>query len=192
VIRLRDIGALLSGPAAFLEPRLKTPEAARHLLVATVSPLCALRALAVLLRSLLAGTPFVGLVLALGNFAMQVGAWLGLALVLPALARQFRVTLSEPVAFVLATYASVPLWLAGVFYVLPEDPWLVFVWSRAVVLAVALYGLIILDRGLLGLDLAGKLRSALVTGIAVASLTLYLLLFIVFGIASHILLRLAA
>ncbi len=189
MLRLGEISALLRGPGTFLERHIHEPQSPHTLLVAVAAPLIALRSLAVLAPSFIAGRPLVGVVLALGNFVLQLGTWLGLALVLPTLCRQAQVTLPERVAFVLATYASVPLWLAGALYVLPEDPAFVWLWSRALVLAVAVYGAFVISRGLAVLGVATKVRTALSLGAAVAAATLYFLLFILLGVSSHILLR---
>ncbi|MBI3180368.1 MAG: hypothetical protein HYZ27_11945 [Deltaproteobacteria bacterium] len=190
MLRLGEISALLRGPGAFLEPRLGEPQGPRELFSGVVAPLMAVRSVAVLVPSFIAGRPLVGVVLALGNFVLQLGTWLGLALVLPTLCRQAQVTLPERGAFALATYALVPLWLAGALYVLPEDPAFVWLWSRALVLAVASYGAFVMYRGLAVLGIAGKVRTALTLGVTVASVTLYFTLFILLGISSHILLRL--
>jgi hypothetical protein len=146
----------------------------------------------VLLRSILAGSPMTGIVLGLGSLALQLGAWLGLGLVLPAVARQFKAELPDPQAFVLATYTSIPLWLAGLLYVVPEDPWLVFLWSRGLVLLVALYGLALMQRGFAVLEINRKIRTPLLASMGVAYFLLYILLFVLVGVAAHVVLFVVA
>jgi hypothetical protein len=186
LITHRDIWAVARHPARFLETALAAPLSPRELLLGTVTPLVAIRAVAVLVRSLIFGAALPGFVLGTGSFVLQLGAWLGLALVMPAIARQFDAELAENQSFALATYASVPLWLAGLLYVIPEDPWYIFLWSRGLVLAIGSYGLYILRRGLVALQIERKTRTPMTAAVALSYATLYLLLFILLGIAQHV------
>ena len=94
--------------------------------------------------------------------------------------------------FALATYASIPMWLAGALYVVPEEYWLLFLWSRGLVLLVALFGLIIMHRGFAALEVNRKVRAPLLVGLSIAYLTAYVLLSVLVGVASHIVLYVIA
>ncbi|MEE8408696.1 MAG: hypothetical protein V3T05_03745, partial [Myxococcota bacterium] len=158
----------------------------QSLLVRIVTPLVAVGALAVLVRSLIAGTVLPGVVLGIGTLALQIGAWLGLALVMPAIAHQFHAEVSDRHSFAIATYASVPLWIAGLLYIVPEDPWFIFIWSRALVLLIALLGLVLLRRSFSSLGVERKIRTPLAIATGGAYFTLYVFLSIVFGVVSNI------
>jgi hypothetical protein len=104
------------------------------------------------------------------------------------LARQFGEEIDDRQAFALATYASIPMWLAGIFYVVPEDYWLLFLWSRGLVLVVAVFGLVIMHRGFAALEVNRKVRAPLLVGLSIAFLTGYGLLSVLVGVAAHIVL----
>lgn len=188
MITHRDIWAVVRHPSAFLATTLVAPPAPRQLLLGTVTPLAAVRAVAVFIGSLILGAALPGFVIGTGSFVLQLGVWLGLALVMPAIARQFDAELGEDQSFALATYASVPLWIAGVLYVIPEDLWFLFLWSRALVLAVGLYGIYILRCGFVALSIDRKARTPITVAVAVGYGTLYLLLFVPIGVAQLIVL----
>lgn len=188
----RDIWSVLRHPRAFLGERLAGPLAPSALFVGTVTPLAAVRGVAVVLRSVIAGSLLPGVVLGLGSFVLQLGVWLGLGLVLPALARQFGEEIDDRRGFALATYASVPMWLAGVLYVIPEDFWLLFLWSRGLVLVISLFGLYILHRGFSVLEINRKVRGPLLLGLSIAYLTTYVLLSVLVGVAAHVVLYVVA
>lgn len=188
MITHRDIWSVARHPGRFLETALAAPPSPRALLLGTVTPLVAIRAVAVLVRSLVVGAALPGFVLGTGSFALQLGAWLGLALVMPAIARQFDAAIEEDQSFALATYASVPLWIAGLLYVVPEDPWFLFLWSRGLVLALGSYGLYIFRRGLVALQVERKTRTPMTAAVALSYATLYVLLFVLLGIAQHVVL----
>lgn len=186
--KLGDIWILARHSRQFLVERLADPPAPQNLLVRIVTPLVAIRALAVAVRSLISGTLLPGIVLGTGTLALQIGAWFGLGLVMPAIGRQFHAEVSDRQSFAIATYASVPLWLAGILYVVPEDPWFLFIWSRAVALLIGLLGLVLLRRSFSTLGVERKMRTPLAIATGGAYLTLYVFLSIVLGVASHIVL----
>jgi hypothetical protein len=188
LITLRQIWAVTRHPSTFLDAAFAQPPTPRQLLLGTVTPLVAVRAVAVFVRSLFVGAALPGFVLGTGSFVLQLGTWLGLALVIPAIARQYSTEIEEHRSFALATYASLPLWLAGLLYVIPEDPWFLFLWSRVLALVVSLYGFYILRRGLVALNVERKVRTPITIAVAVGYATLYLLLFILLGIAQHVVL----
>jgi hypothetical protein len=188
----RDIWSALRHTRAFLADRLANPPPPSALFVGTVTPLAAVRGVAVLLRSVIAGSLLPGLVLGLGSFVLQLGVWLGLGLVLPALARQFGEEIDDRRGFALATYASIPMWLAGTLYVVPEDFWVLFLWSRGLVAIVSLGGLFILHHGFAVLEIHRKVRGPLLLGLSIAYLTAYVLLSVLVGIAAHIVLYIVA
>jgi hypothetical protein len=187
-VLVSDVMRSFRDPRGLLAERLVEPAPAHAALLVAITPLAAIRPVAVLLRSLVEGAPLPGVVLGLGSFALQIGTWLGLALVLPALARQFEAEIDDKRAFALVTYASLPLWVAGVLFLIPEDPALVWVWSRLLAALVAAWGLVIMHRGLVQLGVRDEARMPLVGGFGVAALVLYLVLFVVFGITSHVVL----
>ena len=125
-----DMLMLVRDPRELLHERLKSSIPPQLLLVGTVLPLVAIRPAAVLLRSIVTGHPIAGMVLGASSIVLQIGCWVSLAISLPALAKQFGATVGERQAWMLATYASAPLWLAGLLYLAPEDPWMIFFWSR--------------------------------------------------------------
>ncbi|MBI5511470.1 MAG: hypothetical protein HY903_22145 [Deltaproteobacteria bacterium] len=182
----RQLVDLLLEPARFWRERHDRPQTPITLFVETALPLMMIRTAAVLLRSLLFGSLRPGLVLAVGSLALQLGAWLGLALVLPAIARQFYAELKDRDAHALATYASVPIWLAGVFYLLPEEAWPVLLWSRLLVLVVGLYGLYILACGFAALGIERKVVPGLVTAVGLAAVILYVVLSLLLAVTAHV------
>lgn len=173
-------------PQRFVAERLANPAPLQELLVRVVSPLASIRAVAVLLRSVVVGSTVSGVVLGLGSFMLQIGTWFAVCLILPTLARQFNETVDERQAFALTTYASVPLWVAGLLYTVPEELSVVFVWSRLAVLLVALYGLYVMYVGLALVEIQQKARLPLLGTIALAYLIIYAVLFTLLGITSHI------
>jgi hypothetical protein len=188
VIGGRRIIMLLREPHEFLEDHLREPETAFVLFVQVALPLIAIRAVAVLGRSILFGSMFAGVVLAVGSLALLIGVWLGLALVLPAVARQFQVVVKDRDAFALVTFASVPMWLAGLFYLAPEESWFFSVWSRLLVFVVASYGVYILARGLMVLGVDKKALPGILTATAIAFVTLYLPVSLLLAFAAHLVL----
>ena len=188
MIGARHIVTLLREPHHFLEEHLKDPDTAFVLFLQTALPLMTLRAAAVLLRSILFGALLPGIVLAIGSLALQIGVWLGLALVLPAIARQFHAEVKDRDAFALITFASVPMWLAGILFVAPEELWFFTIWSRLLVFAIALYGLYILARGLLLLGIDAKALPALLAATGVAFFTLYLPISLLLAFTAHLVL----
>ena len=192
LVSYRDIWAVLRDPRQFLAGALARPVAPQTLFVSTVTPLAAIRGVAVLLRSVFAGSLLPGAVLGLGSFVLQLGVWLGLGLVLPALARQFGEEIDDRQGFALATYASIPMWLAGALYVVPEDYWIMFVWSRGLALAISLVGLFIMHRGFAALEINRKVRAPLLLGLSIAYLTAYVSLSVLVGVAAHIVLYVVA
>jgi hypothetical protein len=151
-------------------------------------PLSAVAGVAVLIRSLLASSLLPGIVLGVGSVVLQLGCWLGLGLLLPALARQFKVELSNRDAFALATWALVPMWLAGVVLVVPEVGWMVTIWSRILLLIGSLYGLVIFYHGISALGAERPVRPPIVAAAGTATLVLYLVLSASLGLTSHLVL----
>ena len=181
-----DLPRLLRATRALLTERLAEPDSPQNLLLKSVTPLAAIRAIADFLRSSITGDPIVGLILGTGSFALQVGTWLGLSIALPALARQFHTQITERQAFVLSTYAMTPLWLAGFLHLVPEEPNFLFFWSRSLVAVVGASGLVIAHRGILALGVRRSMRMPLLGAIAGAAAVLYATLFVLLGIGAHI------
>lgn len=173
---------------SFLEERLGEPEAPSELFLRFVTPLVAIRSVAVLIRSLLMGDPAAGIVLALGNFVLQMGVWLAVSFALPVLVKQFRNEMDDRLGFSVMSYASAPLWLAGALYLIPEDPPLTFFWSRSLVAVLAGFGGFVLYRSFQVLELRPK--TILIPAVAVGYTLTYLFLFALVGLSTTILLLL--
>ena len=156
--------------------------------LSSVAPLAAIRPLAALVGSILVSAPLPGFVLALGYFAMQSGFWLILSLALPTLVRQFRGEITDRQAFALVSYASAPLWLAGIVYVVPEDPPIVFLWSRLIVGLLALYGLLIAHHGFVTLGVRRSMRLPLLTAFGIGAVTVYAILSTLIGVGATLVL----
>ncbi len=183
-----EIWALLRQTQAFLTDRLDDPDAPRTLIVTFVAPLAAINCIAVFVRSLIVESLLAGFILGIGTFALQLGVWLSLAIILPAIARQFHTTIEDDHSFALATYASVPMWLATILFVIPDDYWLVSLWARLAIFGVSTFGLFILQRGFVVLDVRPDVRTPLLVSIAVAYAAGYALLSMLVGLTAHILL----
>ncbi|HSI06266.1 MAG TPA: hypothetical protein VLC93_17395, partial [Myxococcota bacterium] len=98
----------------------------------------------------------------------------------------FHGTLTETQSFLLAAYASMPLWLAGCLYLAPDEFLWLFIISRLAVVAAASYGIYLLHVGLEELQVPSR---HLVVGATVGGyVTLYLLLWGLLGVTSHIML----
>lgn len=156
-----------------------------------VAPATSVRALAVLIRSLVLGAITTGVVLGVGGFILQVGTWVAVSLAVPSIARALEVEISDRQSLTILALASIPLWLAGALYAVPEDTFL-FYWSRSLVILVALYGLYIAYRGFSIVTDKTEARiylTLLVGGVYVA---VYLVLFMLLGLLSHLVLFLVA
>lgn len=183
-----DVIALARQPRQLFVEQLAQAPALQQLIVGTALPLVAIRPAAVAVKSLALGNPTVAFVLGVSSLALQIGAWIGLVLLLPPIVRQFRGDLSPRQAMQLAVYASAPMWIAGVVYLLPEEPALVYAWSRALMVAAAIYGGYLLYVAL-G-ELAIPSRHLVVGATAAAYVTLYMVLFALLGLSSHLMLYL--
>lgn len=182
----REVVALLRSPHELLRERLASPPSWPHFVVTLILPLIVIRPVADFLASVITGHPIAAMVLGTSGFVLQVGCLIGLALILPTVVRQFEGTLTETQSFLLATYASIPLWLAGCLYLAPDEILWLFVISRLAVVAAASYGVYLLHAGLEELQVPSR---HLVVGATVGGyVTLYLLLWGLFGVTSHIML----
>lgn len=181
-----DVLELARDPHELMHRRLEAPPAWQHLVVTTILPLMAIRPVAVLLRSVAQGRPVAGMVLGASSLVLQLGCLVALAVVLPTVIRQFRGELSERRAFVLAAYASIPLWIAGCLYLVPEEPAWLLLASRAAVVVAASWGLYLLHVGLEEAEVHS--RQLIVGAVAGAYVTLYVVLFALLGLSSHVML----
>lgn len=181
-----DVVALVRGPHALLHDRLSTPPAWPPFVVTVILPLIVIRPIAGFFASVMTGHPIAGMVLGTGGFVLQIGCLIGLALILPTVVRQFEGTLTETQSFLLAAYASMPLWLAGCLYLAPDELLWLFIISRLAVVAAASYGIYLLHIGLEELQVP---QRHLVLGATVGGyVTFYLVLWGLLGITSHIML----
>jgi hypothetical protein len=181
-----DVLELARDPHELMHRRLDLPPAWQNLVVTTILPLIAIRPVAVLLRSVVQGRPVAGMVLGASSLVLQLGCLVALAVVLPTVIKQFRGELSEKRAFVLATYVSVPLWIAGCLYLAPEEPAWLLLASRAAVVIAASWGLYLLHVGLEEAEIQS--RQLIVGAVAGAYVTLYVVLFALLGVSSHVML----
>ncbi len=173
---------------SFLEERLREPEAPSTLFLRFVTPLVAIRSVAVLIRGVLIGDISAGIVLALGNFVMQMAVWLAVSFALPVLVKQFGNQMDDRTGFAIMSYASAPLWLAGALYLIPEEPPLTFFWSRSLVAAIGGFGGYVLYRSFEVLELRRK--TILIPAVAVGYAITYLFLFALIGLSTTLLLLL--
>ena len=188
MLGMRELSALVRTPRAFLAERLDEGTPPQTLLLTRVTPWAAIRPAAVFLKSLFTNAVGAGIILGLGSFALQVGTWLGLSLVVPAIARQCQVSIDERRGFALITYASLPFWLAGALFIIPEEPALLYIWSRSLLALVAVFCIYLLRQGLVALEVEASARMPLLGGIAAAAVLIYGVLSVMMGIMSHLLL----
>ncbi|MEZ0314801.1 MAG: YIP1 family protein [Myxococcota bacterium] len=181
-----DVVALVQGPRDLLRERLTSPPSWPAFVVMIILPLIIIRPIADFLASVMTGHPIAAMVLGTSGFVLQVGCLIGLALILPTVVRQFHGALTETQSFLLAAYASIPLWLAGCLYLAPDEFLWLFIISRLAVVAAASYGIYLLHVGLEELQVPSR---HLVVGATVGGyVTLYLLLWGLLGVTSHIML----
>lgn len=176
--------ALLREPDAFLSLHFQHERPVLHELITWFLPALAVRPAAVFLRSLLIDVPSTALVLAISSFVLQLAAWLIVGSLLPPLARSFELHLQERDGLLFTGFASIPLWLAGALFIVPDTIPAAFWWSRILVFVLALYGAFIAYRasGVLG---AGEGRWPLVAAFAVFYTATYFVLFVLVGLSSH-------
>lgn len=186
--KISDVIAILRDPGRAAHAYLRQDVTPVDLLLAVVLPAVSIRAIAILARALALHFVGPGVVLALGSVLLQGGTWLGLALVLPPLARSFAMSVDERQAFLLSTAICAPLWAAGVFYIFPEDPPLVLFVTRALVLIGALWGIYVFGRAIESLPGPTAARRLVVLGTAGAYLVIYLVLFTFIGITANVVL----
>ena len=186
--RVGPMLALLRAPRRTLPGYLDAPRPIREVLVQVALPLILLRSWALLARGVVLREVAAGIVLAVGGLVLQLGAWIGLGVLLPRLLHPFEIHLGERQAFTLAAVMCAPLWLAGLFFAVPEDPVGLFVAARLAVLGVACYGLVILARALEHLSPRAEARHPAFMAVAAAFVVLYGVLFIIVGITATVIL----
>ncbi len=184
-VSLRGFVHLLREPDGFLALHLRHDRALWPQILTWFLPPMLVRPAAVFVRSAIIDAPDTATVLAAGSFALLVGAWLGVALVLPALGRQFQTPMLERDAMLVAGFASVPLWLAGALFVVPETSPIAFWWSRSVVFVLALYGIFIVHHAVGVLGGREDARWPLVVAISAAYAAIYFVLWFLVGVSSH-------
>lgn len=177
----------LRSPERTLRAQLAAPMSPKEQLLRLVAPAATVRAAAVLVRSLILGAITTGVVLGLGSFILQVSTWLAVSLAVPAIARSLHVEISDRQSLTILALASIPLWLAGALYAVPEDA-LLFFWSRSLVVLVALYGGYIAYRGFAILIERRETRVYLTLLVGATYVGVYLVLFTLLGLLSHIVL----
>jgi hypothetical protein len=188
VNRVGPMVALLRAPRRTLPGYLDSPRPIRHVLVQVALPLILLRSWAILARGVVLREVVAGIVLAVGGLVLQLGAWVGLGMLLPRLLHPFAISIGERQAFTLATAICAPLWLAGVLFAVPEEPVALFVITRLGVLVAASYGFVILARALEHLSPDLDARSPAFMAVAAAYVVLYGVLFTLVGISATVIL----
>jgi hypothetical protein len=186
---LADVVHVLMRPEPVLRERLGRQHGLTDILMLVLPP-AAIGPVAVALRSVLLDLPTTALVLGLSSYALQIGTWLIVGLTVPSLARQFNATLTDRQGLLLLALASMPLWLAGAFYLVPHTLGFFFYWSRLLVASVALYGLYIVYRGLGIVEVDKSARLPLLMAMSGAYVAVYLVLFTLLGLSSHLVLYL--
>lgn len=169
----------------YLGERLVAPSPPSELFLRWVTPLSLIRTTAVFLRGVWVGDLSAAMVLATGNFAHLIGVWLTTGFVLPVITKQFGETINDSSSFAVVTYASVPLWLAGILYVIPEETSFLFIWSRGLVALIGLSGIYVLHRALCVLGLRARILIVVATTLSFA--VAYGFLFMVAGLSSMLL-----
>jgi hypothetical protein len=150
-----------------------------------VVPLVGVRPVAIFLRSWVQSAPLAGVVMAVAALALQLLTWacFGWALVL--LTRLCGYTTRERQAFALSTVVSVPLWLGGVFYLVPEDPPALFFAARLAVLACGSWGVVLLAYApFAGASQMRPKRAAFVALSSASYVIIYALFFVTTGLAA--------
>jgi hypothetical protein len=180
-----DLARLLRTPDDFLAEHLRRSHPVLPQILVWFVPAILVRPIAVLLRSLILEAPTTAVVLATSSVALQIGCWLVMGSVLPVIAHQFDTLMRERDGLLLVGFASVPLWLAGALFVVPDAPPLLFWWSRFLVFLTSLYGGFIAYRGLGVLGAASEARWPLVAALAATYLAVYTVLFVLLGLSSH-------
>jgi hypothetical protein len=185
---LRDFRATLLSPQTLIDEELGRQPSVSVLFAQRVMPMAALRPLGTFLRSTVLGEPLVGLVLGLGDYALQIGLWFTLSLLLPALGRVLRIEVHEEQGFVIVTLASIPYWFLGSLFLMPTQPFVVFAWSRLMVMLASLYGFYLLKKGLGSLNLSTPSLWPLVGVSALAAFIIYAHLYLLVALGAHLVL----
>lgn len=180
----------MRNPDRLLAEQIASSRALAPQLLGWFMPALMVRPAAVLLRSLVIEAPTTAAVLAASSLILQIGTWVAFSLALPVLGRQFDVHLRERESLLLTGFASLPLWVAGALFVVPETIPLAFLWSRTLVLLLALLGAHIAYRGLGVVGARAEARLPLAAAMTATYGAVYLVLFVLLGVSSHALLYL--
>ncbi|RYF11197.1 MAG: hypothetical protein EOO40_03760 [Deltaproteobacteria bacterium] len=146
-----------------------------------VLPGAALRCACLLLRGLYTHAFEVSLILALGHLCLLVGTYEALAQLLYPLSRAQRAPLSRPQCRAAGALLCAPMWLAGVLFVLPEDPFGLYLATRLLLLASMAWGAVLFWQALPKLAVPAALRPPVCLAASGAYLCVHGLLFAVTG-----------
>lgn len=177
---------LFRDPRGFMLDHLQDRPNSVALFVHTVLPFASIRPLAILVRSLFLDSLVPGIVLALGSWVLQASVYAGAALLLPALAHQLAIKLEDRAGRATLCYAFVPLWLAGVLFVFPDEFGWLMVWSRVMVALTGLTGLYLFARGLRAQELDSRQALALTIAMGLTVAVFYAFLSLFLAISAHI------
>lgn len=173
---------LIAAPRTEMPRFLLHPDAIHATFNRFVLPWVGLRSLAIFLRSCAVKAYLPGLILALFALLLQLMTWMCFAWTLIACCRLWSIALSERQAFALSTAISLPLWLGGIFYLLPEDPPLTWMLGRLAVVACSGWGVLMLSQVDWPNAPAPPKKQILLAGAAVAYVVIYGLFFVATGL----------
>lgn len=182
---------LLRRPEALVPQYLADPPSIKALVRHPCIGWMLLRSGAIVVRDTLMHLFWPGLVMATGSFILQAGTWAGLVYALPPLLRPYHISLSHRQAAVLATLLCGPVWIGGIAFILPEEPLVLLLLSRAVIVTCAVVGARLFEKALHGVHCEAPARLPAVASAAAAYAIVYLALFVVVGIAANIVLYVA-
>jgi hypothetical protein len=161
---------------------LEHPPAVHATFARSVVPAVGVRSAAILVRSWAQGAWAAGVIMAVAAVALQLLSWACFGWLLVLLTRLGHLHLTERQAFALSTAVSVPLWLGGVFYLLPEEPPALFVLGRLAVLACGAWGVVMLAHARWTHAPSPRRRHALVLAGGVGYSAIYALFWAAIGL----------
>ncbi|MBN1960417.1 MAG: hypothetical protein JW841_05685 [Deltaproteobacteria bacterium] len=185
----RQLIVFLRSPDDFLHLHLQPSRIFLREIYTYFIPPLAIRPITVFLRSLILDAPTTAIILAISSFILQAGVWLILGAILPTMVHQFQTQIREREALLITGFASLPLWLSGALFLVPDTaPLSLFFVSRLFVFILALYGAFIAYRAFTVLGVKREACAPILAVFSAAYAVLYFILFVVIGITSHIIL----
>lgn len=161
---------------------LRHPPAVHTTFARWAVPLVGLRSVAILARCWAQGAFVPGVIVAVAALALQLLTWGCFGWMLVVLTRLGHFQLTERQAFALATAVSVPLWLGGVFYLVPEEPPALFVVGRLAVFLCGTWGVVMLAHANWANSPPLRRRRALLLAAGCGYGVIYALFFVTTGL----------